>query len=271
MPRKNAFSISDFAKLSRTKRDTLLFYDKMELLKPNYRGKNGYRFYSAGQVAAVNLIRTAQRLGFSLVEIKDIIKRRTPAMMDELLRQQIARIDERINEWMRARKLLYVLQKMIHSAIVADKDSFSVEFLPAEAIVLGDVNDYSRERSDYDALLSFYQACTEKYPDMDLNYPVWGIVSEERIRRGDWHWPDRFYFHNPDGYDRRPGALYAIGYCYGDYGETGALYKRLLSYIEKNGYEICGPAYEEYPLNELCVAEVSNYLIRLMITVKKAT
>jgi hypothetical protein len=144
-----------------------------------------------------------------------------------------------------------------------------VEFLPVEAIILGDVNDYSRGRDDYDALLSFYNACKGKYPSMDLNYPVWGAFSEQRIRREDWHWPDRYYFNNPEGHDRRPAALYAIGYGHGGYNEHGDLFKRLMEYIRVNGYEVCGPAYAEYPLNELCVSDPSNYLIRVMITVRE--
>ncbi len=270
MPRKDSFTITDFAKLARTTRATLIHYDKIDLLRPANRGKSRYRLYSVGQTAVVNLIRTAQQLGFTLLEIKRIIEHRTPATMDDLMIQQIGNIDKKINEWARARKLLTVLQQMIHSAREVDVETITVEHLPAQPIILGSVNEYNDGRDIYDELLRFYQSCNSKYPDMDLNYPVWGIISEERIRNGDWQWPDRYYFYNPDGLDRRPGALYAIGYCYGAYGETDNLYKRIVSFILANGYEICGPAFEEYPLNEICVTEADHYLIRIMIMVRKA-
>jgi effector-binding domain-containing protein len=109
----------------------------------------------------------------------------------------------------------------------------------------------------------------EKFPDMDLNYPVWGTFSEERIKRGDWVWPDRYYFYNPEGHDRKPAALYAIGYARGGYGKTGGLYDRMMDYINRNGLEICGDTYEEYPLNEVCITEDKDYLIRTMITVRE--
>ena len=47
------------------------------------------------------------------------------------------------------------------------------------------------------------------------------------------------------------------------------LYKHLIDFIEKNGLEICGDAYEEYPLNEICVIEDKDYLMRVMITVRE--
>ncbi len=269
MPQKEAFNITDFAKLARTTRGTLIYYDRIKLLSPHKRGESGYRLYSAEQASVVNIIRTAQQLGFSLQEIKHIIENRTPAEMDDLLVRQIENIDKKIDEWVRARKLLSALQQMIHTVRDVDVDAITVERLPAQAIILGGINEYSEKRDFYDELLKFYYECSDKHPDIDLNYPVWGIISEERIRNSDWRWPDRYYFYNPDGLDRRPGALYAIGYCRGGYGGAEKLYERLTSYIRENGYEISGPAYEEYPLNEMCVADVENYLIRVMIMVRK--
>ncbi|MCL1816930.1 MAG: MerR family transcriptional regulator [Clostridiales bacterium] len=269
MKKQIAFSIADFAKFTRTTRDTLLYYDKIGLLSPASRGKNNYRFYSHGQLATVNLIRTCQALGMSLAEIKNLSKQRNPEMMDELLKQQIKLIDDKIADWVRGRKLLYVLQTVIHSALAVNKENISVQFMPAEAIVLGQINDYSQSKDDYDALLNFYHVCNDQYPDLDLNYPVWGMFSAERIKQGDWRWPDRYYFYNPEGHDKKPAALYAVGYKRGGYGQTSELYERMLEYIAANGFEICGPTFEEYPLNEICIYEDTDYLVRVMITVQE--
>ena len=266
--RNEVFSVADFSKFARTTRNTLLHYDRIGILSPEFRGENRYRFYSNGQLAVVNLIRTCQTLGMTLAEIKELKANRTPEDIDSFLERQIDQIDGKIDEWVRARKLLITLKSMIHSAINADKDAIVVQFAPAEPIVLGELNDYSRGRNAYDALLSFYRSCEKKYPDLDLNYPVWGMFSEDRIRRKDWVWPDRYYFYNPDGYDKKAAAHYAIGYTRGGYGQSGKLFERLLDYIEANGFEICGPAYEEYPLNEICVLDDKDYLVRVMITVR---
>ncbi|MCL1796260.1 MAG: MerR family transcriptional regulator [Clostridia bacterium] len=269
MSNHEVFSINEFAKFTRTTRDTLLYYDSIGLLKPVSRGENKYRYYSSGQLGVINLIRTCQELGMSLTEIKKLSARRTPAVVDQLLERQIELIDGKISEWVRARKLLHVLKQTIHYAMDADENAISVQFMPAEAIVLGELNDYSQGRTVNAALLSFYYACKDKYPDIGLNYSVWGMFSEDRIKRRDFIWPSRFYFYNPEGYDIKPAALYAIGYTRGDYGESADLYERMLEYIDANGFEICGPAFEEYPLNEMCIAEEKNYLMRIMIVVRE--
>jgi len=203
----------------------------------------------------------------TLSEIKSIKDGRTPESMNELLSRQIEHIDAKIDEWVRARKLLLTLSQTISSALGVNEEEITVQSLPAQAIVLGDLNNYSKGRNDYDAFLTFYKTTNKKYPDLDLNYPVWGLFSQERIKRGDWVWPERYYFYNPEGPDQRPAALYAIGYTRGGYGQTNELYPRMIDYINKNGLEICGDTYEEYPLNELTVHNDKDYLIRAMITV----
>jgi len=267
--KKETLTTSDFARFARTTRATLLHYDRIGLFSPVSRTESKYRHYSVGQLATVNLIRTCQALGMSLEEIKHLSEHRTPELAVEVLERQLQQIDERVDEWVRARKLLRTLRSTIHGALNADKEAITTQFLSAEAIVLGELNDYSRGRNDYDALLSFYHSCSDKYPDMDLNYAVWGMFSEDRIKRRDWTWPDRYYFNNPEGLDKKPAALYAIGYKHGGYGQTTSLYERMLDYIDANGYEICGPTFEEYPLNEICVVEDKDYLMRVMITVRE--
>ena len=268
MNRNEIFSISDFAEFTRTTRDTLLYYDKIGLLSPASRGENNYRYYSNAQIAVVNLIRTLQAFGMTLSVIKNLTEHRTPELTEEILESQITHIDERIEEWVRARKLLYFMKKTIHSVANVDEKAITIQFMPAEAIVLGDLNDYSRGRNDYDALLTFYHACKEKYPDIDMNYYVWAMFSEERIKGRDWVWPERYYFYNPEGHDKKSAGLYAIGYHRGGYGQSGDIYERMLDYIHGNGFEVCGPAYEEYPLNEMCVSDPKDYLMRVLISVR---
>jgi len=269
MPESGLLSISDFAEFSRTTRDTLLHYDRIGLLSPVLRGENNYRYYSSSQLAIVNVIRTFQQLGMSLDDIRALRDRRTPELANMVFERQIDEIDTKIKEWVSARKLLLTLKKAINSVSSIDERAITAKFLPAEAIVLGDINDYSRDRTDYDALLSFYNDISIKYPDLDLNYPVWATFSQDKMKQKNWHHPDRYYFYNPEGYDRRPAAMYVIGYKRGGYGPNDVLYERLYEFIEKHNYEICGDAYEEYPLNEICAIDDTDYLVRVMIMVKE--
>jgi hypothetical protein len=220
-------------------------------------------------LAGINAIRTLQKVGVPLAEIKELRDQRTPELAKEIFLRQIKELDEKANDVLHAKELMSTLLQSIQTGLDADKQAITIQYQPAEPIILGERNDYGRDKNDYHALFVFYKSMLDKYSDWELSYPVWGVFSEERIKRHDWKWPDRYFFNNPNGQDKKPAGFYAIGYTHAGYGLGSDLHERVISYIEQHGFEICGDAYEEYPLNEICVADDKNYLMRLMIAVRE--
>lgn len=53
--------------------DTLRYYEKGGLIAPPKRAANGYRHYDESHVSRVRFVRSAQALGFSLAEIREIV------------------------------------------------------------------------------------------------------------------------------------------------------------------------------------------------------
>ena len=266
---KGVFSVNSFAKYSRTTKDTLLHYDRIGLLSPSLRGETGYRYYSPEQLSIVNVIRTFKELGLSLNEIKELIDDRNPENFDATFYQKMKILNSKIQELNDTKKLLETLHDYIQEGRSVDESSLTIESLAEAPMIVGEENDYSNGQDDYDALNVFYEKISEKYPNINLNYPVWGLFSKDRIKEGDWRYPDWYYFYHPQGDKMRPAGEYAIAYTRGGYGQCGDLYVKMLDFIEKEGYEIYGKIYEEYLLNEICIPNDRNYLIRVMISVQK--
>ena len=57
---------SEFARICRTERRTIHYYDAIGLLKPDHMQENGYREYSAEQVEQMDTIRILQSSGYTL-------------------------------------------------------------------------------------------------------------------------------------------------------------------------------------------------------------
>jgi MerR family mercuric resistance operon transcriptional regulator len=53
--------------------DTIRFYEREGLLRPQARSKGGFRLYSREAVRSLNLVRQAKELGFSLKEIRELL------------------------------------------------------------------------------------------------------------------------------------------------------------------------------------------------------
>ena len=260
-------STGELAKFARISRSALIFYDNMGLIHPVKRGNNNYRYYSPFQVTVANLTNTLQELEVPLKEIIELSKHRTPEKIISLFSEQNKRIDQHIEKLMQAQKLLLTLKDIIEDGSSVDEEKIEVRREEEESILIGPQIDYSDGTSIEEAFLNFYKHWSATDGDLNLNYPVWAIFSEERVKKGDWVGPDKFYFKMPDAPDRKPAGLYVTGHTRGYYGQSDALYKKLTAYIKDNGLEICGPAYEMYPLNEISIPDPYNYLMRISISV----
>jgi MerR family transcriptional regulator, copper efflux regulator len=70
---KNGLFIGDVAKHSGASRKALRLYEAAGILAPPRRTEAGYRIYGADALDLLAFIRQAQRLGFTLDEIKEIV------------------------------------------------------------------------------------------------------------------------------------------------------------------------------------------------------
>jgi DNA-binding transcriptional MerR regulator len=83
--------------------ETLRYYEKINLLPIPARNHSGYRTYSKDTVNRLRLIKQAQNCGFSIEEIKKILRIiENPAACesssDEIIDRKMAEIDQRIQE-----------------------------------------------------------------------------------------------------------------------------------------------------------------------------
>jgi DNA-binding transcriptional MerR regulator len=91
------------------------FYESIGLLPDPARTPSGYRSYAAADAGRLVFIKTAQRLGLSLDEIKEIIALRDRGeepccYVAEVLQRQVADLDRRISEMRSLRDELRGLQ-----------------------------------------------------------------------------------------------------------------------------------------------------------------
>jgi DNA-binding transcriptional MerR regulator len=268
MNSEGLISIGEMARYARISRPALIHYDHLGLITPVKRGDNNYRFYSSRQLQSVRLVATLQDIGMPLRDIAKLVRRRTPESILKLMERYEAHVGQSIEKLQRTQALMRTLKEAIAEGLTADEDKIEVKYMQEEALLIGPQIDYSDGKSIEEAMLEFYSFCLDYDDSLDLNYPVWGIFSEARIKNRDWNRPDRFYFKMPGAPDRRREGLYLVGYTRGYYGNSDLLYNRMLAQLEENGFEICGPTYESYPLNEISVVDSNNYLMQVSIGVR---
>jgi MerR family copper efflux transcriptional regulator len=98
--------ISDFSRRAGLPTDTVRYYVRLGLLRPETSGKGGanpYQMFTAEHLLAARIIRTAQALGMSLKEISAISRERRAGGMTrdrsvQVLRAQLDRLEVRAAE-----------------------------------------------------------------------------------------------------------------------------------------------------------------------------
>lgn len=66
---------AEFAKMCHTTKDTLIFYDRIDVFKPAFVDSKKYRYYEVRQAVQFAFLSHLRDIGFSLEEIKEFIKR----------------------------------------------------------------------------------------------------------------------------------------------------------------------------------------------------
>lgn len=118
---RDGLLIGEVATRSGASRKALRLYEHVGILARPRRTPAGYRVYGRDVLALLAFVRQAQRLGFSLDEIKEIvsIKRagRAPCPhVRDLVRRKAAELDQRVADLTEVRKGLRTLLKGWRSA-----------------------------------------------------------------------------------------------------------------------------------------------------------
>ena len=106
-----SLTIGKVAKESGVGIETVRFYEREGLLEQPARKSSGYRQYDSEAIARLHFIKQAQRLGFTLREIKELLALKldpnaTRKQVKDRAVAKIADIDQRIADLKRMKKAL---------------------------------------------------------------------------------------------------------------------------------------------------------------------
>jgi two-component system chemotaxis response regulator CheY len=113
------YTIGEISKIVNISANTLRYYDEIELLKPSFiENGNQYRYYSDEQIKDITFIMELKQYGFTLYEIKELMKNRNNQKLKEMLEKKRIKLHNEIGRLMDSSILL---EKRIFEIIREDE------------------------------------------------------------------------------------------------------------------------------------------------------
>ena len=267
-------STGEFASLCRTRKDTLLFYDKEGLLKPRLVSENGYRRYSIGQFYEFDMIAMLKETGSSLKEIRAFMQEPDPAGL-------LAHLEEKKRLLRRERMRLAARQKMLeatidfgHEALNARYDVLDLVEMPEERLEMTPVSeeDQATEESSIEIFVKLF----EEYEKQGRPVPMpLGVMMEKEKIFSRTYLMDYFFCgasreSRRENLSIRPAGLYARLYHKGDTQSHADVYSRMVDDIERRGWVINGNMYgydmASYIVSANPIEYVAKYCVPVCVT-----
>jgi DNA-binding transcriptional MerR regulator len=115
------FTIGRLAKTMGLSRSTLLYYDRIGLLRPINRSRGNYRLYSASEVRWLRQIRTYRQMGIPLKQIGELIRNGDDGAgaTETMLRRHLQSLDAEIETLRKQQRQVVLLLSQITSGTSA--------------------------------------------------------------------------------------------------------------------------------------------------------
>ncbi len=266
---KHLFKTAAFAALCGVKKDTLLHYDHIGLLRPQEVGENGYRYYSARQLATFDIIAALRRLGTPLSEIRAYLNRRNPEGFLELLRQKEAELEAERGRLQRMEDFLAETVRQLELAGGVTPGEIRLEVLPERSLAVVPAPRFEQfEEAQY--LLHIRELLAKGRSAGSVSMNPGDIILRESLER-DRFMEDYYYCQVPAGSQGawiQPAGTYAVLYHQGSYQSEYEACRRLRDWVWAQGYTMDGDLYEEDLVSRFSTDDPEAYLIRLSLKIR---
>lgn len=271
---KEMFTTGEFAKLCNVKKQTLFHYDHIGILKPDIIGSNGYRYYSYLQLDTFNTISMLKELDMPLSDIKNYLNKRNPDDFLKLLHRQREIVDEKLSEILWLKSFIDRRIQITTEGITAIHNKIYIEERPEEYYIITEYKGGTEERNIYEAIAAHLSFCHEN--QIYSPYAIGALVpsDDDFSDESDYNYSHFYTRIEPvdadinDSVTVIPARKCAVICSTKGYDDAPAMYRRLLTYTKKNGYEAGSHFFEDILLDNMSSFSYDDHTLKLSIPVK---
>lgn len=269
-PTDRLFSIGQFARLHEINKKTLMWYDEIGLLKPAVTKENGYRYYTYHQSSVLEVILMLRDLDIPISDIQIFLRNRSAATFENLLAENIAKIERRIANLHTMREIFAEKQRDMENLHRLDLSEISIieKEKPNHLVTVA-----TSKAPSFDEDTEKIIAQARKYGLHRLQDATYGAMRHvEKLYRGESVKCDFLYIQMPfplqkEGLHIQPKGKYLRAFSFGSWDNLPNRYQEMIAYAKQNGLDLYGFSYEK-GINEVVIDTVEEYIMQIEIPIR---
>ena len=265
MKNKIYFKTAEFASLCGTTKDTLIHYDKIGLLTPQYIAENKYRYYSVIQAEEFFTISTLKELGFSLQNIKAKLQTGSIESYCELLKEQQDIISNKIRTLEQSRESIRIHLAEIKEYTESKLDSVIIKKITQKYIIL---SQNIETDSPHQYVQHYSNLIEQLKTGKQSTYSRYGAIKTREQLDITYAYQNFYMETNKEiSTDILPGGTYLILYVKTNFENILPSYKKIIEYAKKHSIQLDTMFYEEViiqPMNSNTKEYIAQIMCRII-------
>ena len=270
------FTAGELANLFGISKQTLLYYDKIGLLSPDFICEKGYRHYSIQQYLDLEIIVNLRSFNISIPDIKTYLEKRSKNDFIDL----VARKEKECMAIIKENQAIIKSLETINDIAKSDKPLvFDKPLLTVQDERLMRVTPVSEKDSGKDRIILFTKHSQNTFHNKkSLERHVGWIISQNDLFVEHNAHPTKAYFsfvlntpkHKSNSMVTIPAGMYLEIYFKGTYYKNFSKLVNLISkFMELNELEPIGDIYILTMENHLFYKDTNEYINKIFLNVKK--
>lgn len=263
---KYHLNTGDFAKLAGVPKHVLLYYDDIDLFKPDYTAENGYRYYSPYQYFTFIVIGFLKEMGMPLKEIKAYLDERSSEKLKSILTKRLQLIDDEIQHLQLSKDFIEMTHSLIDTASSVPYNVCEVRHFKEERLLVKELDPNTDENTYIKQYMNFCLHSNIVF----ANYIGTMTHKDSNLENGKY----KAYLYatvlDPKVLHEqaiKPQGMYIAYYHKGTFDEIDKAYGAILEYAKDHNYQIADYFYERLLLNESVVKNESEFVTEVSIQI----
>lgn len=268
------FQIGEIAKMFHLSVGTIRFYEKNDLLKPEYVDKEtGYRYFSPQQFECLNTIRYLRMLDMPTCKIREFLKNRDVSKIQQMLTEQKFAVIEKQKELKIIEKKIDNRLKYLKNALESELDKIQIKTVESKRIVWLKNNIEMKSYIDPNFETSI-RTLEKNQKEATVFLGKVGLgISKELLLNKKYDCYD-MVFLTLDDEDNFLGQVEelpqetcaTIRFC-GSHKDASKYYKKLINYIYKNDLNITGFSKEISMIDFGITNDINKFVTEIQIPI----